>query len=58
MHAVSELLPNLDALRVGLTGDSPAMRDARELVEAAQAAGNEGELHATLIDVVTSWRKS
>jgi hypothetical protein len=58
VQVVSELLPNLDALRAGLTGDSPAVQDARALAEAAQAAGTEGELHAALTEVVTTWRRS
>lgn len=45
-------------MRAGLTGDSPAVQDARALAEAAQAAGNEGELYAALTDVVTAWRRS
>lgn len=58
VQVVTELLPNLDALRAGLTGDSPAVQDARALAEAGQAAGTENELHAALTDLVTTWRRS
>ncbi len=58
VHVVTELLPNLDALRAGLTGDSQAVQDARALAEAVQAAATERELHAALTDVVTTWRRS
>jgi hypothetical protein len=58
VHVVTELLPNLDALRAGLKGDSQAVQDARALAEAAQAAVTEEELQAALTDVVTTWRRS
>lgn len=55
---VTELLPNLETLLDELTGDRPAVRDARALAEAARVASTEQELDAALDEVVAAWRRS
>lgn len=55
--AVSELLPNLDALLDSLNGEGPAVQDARELAAVGQEAATEDALHAALADVLATWRR-
>lgn len=52
---MSDLLPNLDALLAKLIGDSPAVRDAHALAEAAAHAETEDELDAALDVVIAEW---
>lgn len=55
---MSELLPNLELLIGELSGETPAVRDARALTEAARDAGSDDELDAALAAVVAAWRRS
>lgn len=56
--AVSDFLPNLDALLDELSGIGSAVRDARHLVEAVASATSVDELDQDLLHVIASWRKS
>ena len=52
---MSELLPNLDALRASLPISGPAALDARELTEAVATAGSPDEITAAIEAVVGRW---
>ncbi len=54
---MSDLLPNLDALRAQLTGDAPSQQDARALADAIAQATTEKELDDALDAVIASWRQ-
>jgi hypothetical protein len=58
VSVVSELLPNLDALRKLLTGSSAANADALALIEAAATATSETELAGSLREAVEQWRRA
>lgn len=53
---MSNLLPNLDDLLAELPGSTPADRDARALVEAANGASTVDELDQALNAVAMDWR--
>lgn len=55
---MSDLLPNLDALRAQLTGDAASQNDARVLAEAVVDVTTEGDLDAALDTVIATWRQS
>lgn len=54
---MSDLLPNLDALRGHLAGDAASQQDARGLADAiAQATTGKG-VDDALDDVIATWRQ-
>jgi hypothetical protein len=54
---VSELLPNLESLIAELSDETPAVRDASALAQAARGATTDDELDVALAAVVASWRQ-
>lgn len=54
---MSDLLPNLDALRAQLTGDAASQQDARALAAAVAEVTTEDGLDAALDAVIASWRQ-
>ncbi|MDV3131452.1 hypothetical protein [Mycobacterium sp. 29Ha] len=54
---MSDLLPNLDALRSQLTGDAAGQQDARVLADAIAHATTETDLDDALDAVIATWRQ-
>lgn len=54
---MSDLLPNLDALRAQLTGDAASQHDARALADAVAEVATEDGLDKALDAVIASWRQ-
>ena len=54
---MSELLPNLDALRGQLTGDTASQQDARALADAIAHATTEKDIDDALDAVIATWRQ-
>jgi hypothetical protein len=57
VHRVSDLLPNLDALKEHLAGDVAGRRDALVLADAVAHAATEEDLDAALEAVIATWRQ-
>lgn len=54
---MSDLLPNLDALRSQLTGDTASQQDARALADAIAHATTEKDIDDALDAVIATWRQ-
>lgn len=54
---MSDLLPNLDALRAQLTGDAASQHDARTLADAVAKVTDEDGLDEALDAVIATWRQ-
>ena len=55
---MSDLLPNLDALRGQLTGDAASQQDARALAAAIAHATTVEGVDDALDDLIVAWRQS
>lgn len=54
---MSELLPNLDAMRAQLTGAAASQLDALALADAIAHATTEKDLDGALETVIATWRQ-
>ena len=58
LQRVSDLLPNLDALKEQLAGEAAGRRDALVLAETVAHIATEEDLDKALDTVIASWRQS